>query len=224
MLLQIGFPIALTDPLYLTGALVASFIAYWVPLRGRFTNSVLTGADLLALGCWSATGAQKALGAGLGPLPAVLLGVVTAVGGGMVRDVVIGRTPRIFGGSPPDATLATIGALIATVAMSLQHPGIGMGLSIVVVAAIGVLVRKLKWVLPFAPEWEFTLPRPQKPREGRRVAAPSHSAHAGQEAAAGATTGPPRRKGSGLPRNASFLRPPRITRRRAEGTDDAPKE
>ncbi|WP_235509041.1 trimeric intracellular cation channel family protein [Terrabacter sp. Soil810] len=42
------------------------------------------------------TGATKAMDAGLGPLPAVILGAVTAVGGGTIRDVLIGRVPTVL--------------------------------------------------------------------------------------------------------------------------------
>ena len=51
------------------------------------------------LGTWSATGASKALGNGLGVMPALLLGCLTAVGGSMIRDVSVGETPAVFGGN-----------------------------------------------------------------------------------------------------------------------------
>ena len=51
--------------------------------------------DALALGCWAAAGAEKTLAFGLGWLPAALLGTITAVGGGFVRDIVLRRIPGI---------------------------------------------------------------------------------------------------------------------------------
>lgn len=154
VLLQQGFPVALTDPLYLSGALTGAAIAYLIPVKRTWTKRVLDWFEVLALGAWGATGAQKALGAGLGLLPAILLGVLTAVGGGMTRDVLVGRTPRIFGGNQLDATLAAVGALIAAIAYRLGYADAGMGVSILLVFLFGQLVRHKEWVLPHAPEWE----------------------------------------------------------------------
>ena len=71
--------------------------------------------DALALGCWAAAGAQKTLLSGLGWLPAVLLGTVTAVGGGAIRDIALSRVPAIFGGNTLYATCALIasGVMVA---------------------------------------------------------------------------------------------------------------
>ena len=82
--------------------------------RGRVWNRVWPVVDALALGCWAATGAQKTLAVGLGWLPAVLLGTITAVGGGAVRDVVLRQLPAILGGNTLYATCAALasGALV----------------------------------------------------------------------------------------------------------------
>ncbi len=56
-------------------------------------------ADAIVLGIWSATGAAKALENHLGFIPALLLGCMTAVGGSMIRDISVGRTPAVFGGN-----------------------------------------------------------------------------------------------------------------------------
>ena len=45
------------------------------------------------------TGALKAVEYGLGPVPAALMGMVTAIGGGMMRDVLAGNVPVIFEGA-----------------------------------------------------------------------------------------------------------------------------
>ncbi|HEY8788449.1 MAG TPA: TRIC cation channel family protein [Actinopolymorphaceae bacterium] len=58
------------------------------------------------LGAWSAAGAQRTFSFGLGWLSAILLGTITAVGGAMVRDVVLRRVPGILGGNTLYATSA----------------------------------------------------------------------------------------------------------------------
>lgn len=52
--------------------------------------------DALGLGVFAVTGCQKALDAGLSPVPACLVGVLTAVGGGVVRDVLVAEVPRVL--------------------------------------------------------------------------------------------------------------------------------
>ncbi len=168
MLLGHGPAVMLTDPAYLTGAVIAAVTAYLMNVRGRFAHRLLTLADLLAVGCWSATGAAKALGVGLGWIPAIFLGTVTAVGGGVVRDVMVGRVPGIFGGSPLYASIAVLGSTEMTVLTLLGHSQLGMAVSIVSCAAMGLLARRRGWILPGATE-QSAAPRrlPFRPKRRR---------------------------------------------------------
>ncbi len=86
VLLQSGPPAALTDPYYLGTALVGAGIAMLWKLESRPWRIALVVADGTVLGCWAATGALKTLAAGFGVLPAIMLGIITAVGGGAIRD------------------------------------------------------------------------------------------------------------------------------------------
>ena len=63
-------------------ALGGAALTFLVRVEGRIWHRLWPLIDALALGCWTATRAQKTLGDGLGWLPAVLLGTITAVGGG----------------------------------------------------------------------------------------------------------------------------------------------
>ena len=148
VLLGAGFPVALTDPAYLSGALIAAVVAYVLHLEGAWSRRALALADVLALGCWSATGTIKAASLGLSAVPAVMLGVITAVGGGMLRDVLVGRTPAVFGGNTLYASLAVIGSVEAWVFFELGMRELAMGSSIVTCAVLGLLARKLGWMLP----------------------------------------------------------------------------
>lgn len=64
--------------------------------------------DVSALSVWAVAEAQKTLAVGLRWLPAVLLGTIAAVGGGAIRDLLLARTPSIFGGTPLYATVAIV--------------------------------------------------------------------------------------------------------------------
>ncbi|RKW69414.1 trimeric intracellular cation channel family protein [Galactobacter caseinivorans] len=152
-LLNVGQPVALTNPLYLVFALAGAAVAYFVPIRGRWTQRILTVADALSLGCWAATGTAKALSAGLTWLPAMLIGLVTAVGGGMIRDLLVGRIPAVFGGNTLYATGALIGAAEMTIFWHVGLTTWGMGASIVSVAVLTVLARRFGWRLPGPAQW-----------------------------------------------------------------------
>ena len=52
--------------------------------------------DAFGLGLFAVTGATKALQFGLGPVQAILLGTLTGVGGGMLRDVLLRRVPTVL--------------------------------------------------------------------------------------------------------------------------------
>ncbi len=165
-LLQAGPPVALTDPYYLGTALLGAVVAFLLPLRGSWWNRLFLVADGVVLGCWAATGAAKALAAGLGVLPALLLGVTTAVGGGMIRDVVVGETPAIFGGNTLYATSAVFasGAMIAGHAAGQETAG--MLVAIAVGSGLSIVARWRRWVLPDADSLRLAALWPPARRRG----------------------------------------------------------
>ncbi|MDV5998711.1 putative membrane protein YeiH [Kocuria rhizophila] len=147
-LLQQGFPVALTNPAYLTTALAGALVAYLMVFGSKWTFRALFVADCLSVGCWAATGTVKALGAGLAWPPAILLGVVTAVGGGMIRDIAVGRLPAIFGGNTLYATSALLASGLMALLSVLGHPTWGMAGAIVLSAVLSVSARRFGWRLP----------------------------------------------------------------------------
>ena len=122
-MIQAGPPFALTDPYYLYTACAGAVIAWWVPFTSRFAGRFLVVADSVVLGTWAATGASKALSNGLGVMPALLLGCLTAVGGSMIRDVSVGETPAVFGGNKLYAVpaLCAAGTAVAVVRVGLPE-------------------------------------------------------------------------------------------------------
>ena len=123
VMIQAGPPFALTDPYYLYTACAGAVIAWWVPFTSRFAGRFLVVADSVVLGTWAATGASKALSNGLGVMPALLLGCLTAVGGSMIRDVSVGETPAVFGGNKLGAVpaLCAAGTAVAVVRVGLPE-------------------------------------------------------------------------------------------------------
>lgn len=150
VLLQQGFPIALTDPYYLAFAVLAAVAAYIFPFKSRFAVASIAVFDVLALGCWSATGASKALFAGLDWAPAILLGVTTATGGGVIRDLLARRQPLVFGGAPLYATWSIVASLLMVIMQTSGHYNLGMALAIIFSTVFGLVARRFKWILPGA--------------------------------------------------------------------------
>ena len=106
-------PAGLADWRYLATALVASVIAAASQRIVERLAHPVTLFDTLGLGLFAVTGAQKALLFGSNAEVAVLMGMVTAVGGGVARDVLLNRVPVILQ-REIYASAALVGAAIAT--------------------------------------------------------------------------------------------------------------
>lgn len=152
-LLQAGPPIALIDPAYLVTAVAGATLAYLLHVEGRVWNRVWPVLDAVALGCWAAAGASRTLGVGLGWLPAIMLGTITAVGGGAVRDIVLRRVPAVLGGNTLYATCAALASATLVVLTSLTYPTAGMITALVVGGGLCLLARWRGWILPSADAW-----------------------------------------------------------------------
>lgn len=114
-------PAALTDWRYLVAPVVAGLVAFrFHPALGRM-EPLVTTFDAAGLGLFCVAGALKAVDYGLGPVPAALMGTVTAVGGGVVRDVLAGRVPVVLR-SELYATPALVGASLAVAGASTALP------------------------------------------------------------------------------------------------------
>ena len=141
-------PVALTNPYYLSCALLGALVAYLLRLRGKWVRRFMTVMDAAVMGAWTATGVIKTLNAGLGVMPAVMMGMITAVGGGLIRDITVGRTPVIFGGNTLYATASLIAAFPAVVLWYNHAPMLAMAVSTLLASLLVILARVFEWSLP----------------------------------------------------------------------------
>ena len=148
MMLQIGPPIAITDGRYITTALIGAAVVVLIRVEGRWWDRIYPPMDALALGAWAAAGSLKTLEAGFGVLPALMLGTLTAVGGGFVRDMVLRRIPGILGGNTLYATAAVLASGVAVGCWYLDAAVIGSLIAAVVGAALVLLARWRRLSLP----------------------------------------------------------------------------
>lgn len=152
VLLGQGTVLALTDRVYLWVAIVGAIIVAIVPFRSPRARTALAVLDACAVGCWAAAGTQRGLAAGLDWLPAILLGVITTVGGGMVRDLLLVRRPTVLGGNTLYATSALVASIIVVIFSAMGLSVVGTLTALVVGAALSLLARRFGWTLPLAPQ------------------------------------------------------------------------
>lgn len=96
IMLPLGPPLALTNPFYLPTVVVAAgAVALWGS-RIHQLKITITVLDAIALANFAVAGTLRAYDADLSSWAAILLGIVTAVGGGIIRDMMTGVTPAIF--------------------------------------------------------------------------------------------------------------------------------
>jgi uncharacterized membrane protein YeiH len=141
-------PASIRDWKYVAVSAFAGIITFfWSDRLGRFRNAVLL-FDAAGLGLFAVSGAGKALAYHLGPGPAALLGMVTGIGGGVVRDVLISEVPAVFR-TDIYALAALAGASLFVGGLYLHAPST---LVAVISAALCFTIRlvaiRRKWQMP----------------------------------------------------------------------------
>jgi uncharacterized membrane protein YeiH len=144
-------PAALADWRYLIVPVAAGLLTFaFHPVVGRLER-VVALFDAVGLALFCVTGALKAVEFGLSPIPAALMGMLTGIGGGMMRDVLAGTVPVIFEGVLY-ATPALAGAVVAVLLDRTALP-------LAVVAGAG-FATCLSWrLLALVRGWSAPLPR-----------------------------------------------------------------
>jgi uncharacterized membrane protein YeiH len=143
-------PPAISDWRYIGVSLAAGFLTFFcAPIIRRLRSSVLV-LDGAGLALFAVSGTLKALAAGLNPVAAMLLGVLTGVGGGMLRDVLVSETPAVLRGELY-ASAALAGAAVVVLGHLLRVPS---PTGAIIGATLCFLLRYLAirrgWRLPVA--------------------------------------------------------------------------
>ena len=143
-------PAAISDWRYLAVSLVAGLLTFFcTPLIARLRTAILV-FDAAGLALFAVAGAQKALAYGLNPLMAALLGMLTGIGGGIARDLLVARTPVVLR-SDLYALAALAGALLVVVGHGLNLPIVPTAIGGAVVCfALRLMAIRYGWNLPVA--------------------------------------------------------------------------
>ena len=142
-------PAAISSQKYLLLALAAAGITFlWYP-RVVQLQRVMRVVDAAGLGLFAVAGTEKALAHGIQPVLAMVVGVLAAVGGGMLRDVLINEIPAVLQKRELYATAALAGTAVVVCGDQL---GLGPALAATVGANVVFFIRLIAirrgWTMP----------------------------------------------------------------------------
>ena len=143
-------PPALQDPRYVGVALVAGLIGFVAHGPIGRVEPVVVPLDAAGLGLFAVAGATKAIEAGLPAITAIALGVVTGVGGGVLRDLLAGEVPRVLR-REVYAVAALLGAAVVVAAdgLDVDRP-VAAGAGVVLTFAVRMLSVRFQVHAPVA--------------------------------------------------------------------------
>jgi uncharacterized membrane protein YeiH len=159
-------PAAISDWRYLAVSLLAGIVTFWRPsIINRLRSPVLL-FDAAGLGLFAVAGTQKALAFGLTPVMAALLGMLTGIGGGMTRDVLLAEIPTVLR-ADLYAVAALAGAAVVVIGAALRLPSTTAVTIAGAVLCFGLRFVAIRrgWHLPVAGEPERPTPNARAPKD-----------------------------------------------------------
>jgi len=143
-------PAAISDWRYIAVSMLAGLITfYWFPIINRLSSPVLV-FDAAGLALFAVAGAGKALVFQAGPVAATLLGMLTGIGGGMVRDILVMEIPNVLQ-TELYAVAALIGAALMVLGKMLNLPTAAAAtIGAVLCFGLRFIAMRRGWQLPIA--------------------------------------------------------------------------
>lgn len=143
-------PAAISDWPYITVSILAGLITfYWYRTINRLSSPVLV-FDAAGLALFAVSGAGKALAFHAGPYAATLLGMLTGIGGGMVRDVLLREIPTVLR-TELYAIAALLGAAVVVLGRTLQLPSPATAIAGAILCfGLRFIAMRRGWQLPTA--------------------------------------------------------------------------
>ncbi|MGB2787950.1 MAG: trimeric intracellular cation channel family protein [Dokdonella sp.] len=143
-------PVALVDWRYAAVSIAAGLLTFFRHAQVERMRNPVQLFDAVGLGLFAVLGTSKALQAGLGPLAAIMLGILTGVGGGVVRDVLVAQIPGVLK-RELYAVAALLGAVVVVAGDRADLPPVPVA---IVGAVLCFILRWLAirrgWRLPVA--------------------------------------------------------------------------
>jgi uncharacterized membrane protein YeiH len=145
-------PVGISDWRLVAAACAAGLITFFFhPRVSRIEPTVLL-LDAAGLGLFAIAGTLKALELGATPLTAVIVGVLTGVGGGVLRDLLAGQPPRLLAEREWYATPAVLGAAVYAAAWTADAASPGVAAAcVVLITALRIAGLTRGWQVPAPP-------------------------------------------------------------------------
>lgn len=142
-------PVGVSDWRLVTAACAAGTITFFFHPGVLRIQRLVLFLDAIGLGVFAIAGALKALELGHSPLTAVIVGVITGVGGGMIRDLLAGEVPQVLAHRELYATPALAGTVLFTSLWStgIPEPVVTVG-SVVLIAGSRLFALRRRWQAP----------------------------------------------------------------------------
>lgn len=136
---------------YIWGLIVACVLVLFFVGRSKLelTGRAMQWPDAIGLGIFSASGTQIALNMQLSPIIAVVMGVLTAIIGGVLRDIVVNEIPQAFNSHEPYAVIAFVGCWVVVLLNYLELAtwlAVLIGASVIIVIRVIAILRN--WKVP----------------------------------------------------------------------------
>jgi uncharacterized membrane protein YeiH len=147
VLLQQGAPITFRDYRFLAMAWTAALLAVWLYKHVPRLRPYLTVVDSVALGIYAVVGAQMTLLAGLSPLAAIFIGLLNAIGGGLLLALFMREEPEVFMPGMYHAVAAFCGLVVFIVEVLVFQldARIAAPVAIAVTATVRTLALRNGW-------------------------------------------------------------------------------
>lgn len=147
ILLQLGAPFVLTDPWYVVLAGIAGMLGFFFAAAISRALRFALVLDALAMGLFVSIGVSESIIVSINPLSAVFMGVVTATGGLVIRDIMAGNAPTLL----RPGVLVGVVALAGSALFLLLVQGFGLSLAeaqlitVIFVGVVRTLAVMLDW-------------------------------------------------------------------------------
>ncbi|MFI1280605.1 MULTISPECIES: trimeric intracellular cation channel family protein [unclassified Streptomyces] len=144
-------PTAFAELSFFVTPLVASAIVYFLHPEVQRINRAINVFDAAGLALFCVTGTTKAYEFGLGLTASAALGVATAVGGGVLRDVLVNEVPSLLRDREMYAVPAMVGASMVALFIGFDAlNAVTTGLAIVTTFVLRILAMRYHWRAPLA--------------------------------------------------------------------------
>ena len=144
-------PVGLADWRYIVVSVAAGMATFLRPATIRRLRDAVLVLDAVGLAVFVVSGALKSLAFGLNPLAAVLLGMLTGIGGGLIRDLLVAEVPTVLR-AELYAVAGLAGATVAVAGYLLGLPSLPVAIvGAVVCFGLRLVALRRGWRLPVAP-------------------------------------------------------------------------